>query len=184
MPAAAQLRTLVLGGARSGKSGYAERIVDDGGPVRYVATARHDPSDLDFESRIDAHRARRPHSWTLVESADGDLATILGLTGPATLVDDIGTWLTAEIDDADAWDRPRGTVEPRADALVAAIADYRGRLVLVSPEVGLGVIPETRSGRLFRDELGVLNQRIAAVCDEAVFVVAGLPLVLKTKGQP
>ncbi len=97
----------------------------------------------------------------------------------ATLVDDIGTWLTARIDARGAWEEPRGTVTPDADALVEAVAAYPQRLVIVTPEVGMGVIPATRAGRLFRDEIGTLNQRLAAVCDEAFLVVAGLPLRLK-----
>lgn len=169
----------MLGGARSGKSAYAESLVDDGGPVRYIATARRDPADADFEARIAGHRERRPASWTVAESAGADIADILRSETPATLLDDAGTWLTAEIDSAAAWDAPRGTITPRTDALVRAVTDYRARLIVVSPEVGLGVIPETRSGRLFRDELGVLNQRLAAVCDEVFFVVAGLPVRLK-----
>ena len=80
----------------------------------------------------------------------------------------------------DAWEKPRGTVAARLDALVDAVAACRGRLVLVTPEVGQGVVPATASGRLFRDEIGLLNQRLADVCDEVVFVVAGLPLTLKS----
>ncbi|MFE7745191.1 bifunctional adenosylcobinamide kinase/adenosylcobinamide-phosphate guanylyltransferase [Nocardia sp. NPDC057455] len=179
---AAPRSTLVLGGARSGKSAFAEDLaVRAGGPVRYLATATPDPADDDFAERIATHRGRRPAGWSTVESADP--ATVL--TGPTpappafTLIDDIGTWLTARIDARHAWDAPRGTVSPDTDALVAAVAAYTGDLVIVSPEVGMGVIPATRSGRLFRDEIGILNQRLAQVCDEAFFVVAGLPLRLK-----
>ncbi|UGT60643.1 bifunctional adenosylcobinamide kinase/adenosylcobinamide-phosphate guanylyltransferase [Nocardia asteroides] len=172
-------RTLVLGGARSGKSAHAERLAGDG-PVRYLATAVPDPADRDFAERIAGHRARRPAAWEVLESADP--AAVLAAPAaapPATLVDDIGTWLTARIDALDAWEAPRGTVAPAADALVAAVDGYRHRLVLVSPEVGLGVIPATRSGRLFRDEIGALNQRLAQVCDEVVLVVAGIPMRVK-----
>jgi len=156
-------------------------------PIRYLATARRDVSDADWESRIDQHRNRRPSHWSTVETADaGDLAAQLESDShTATLVDDLGTWLTAELDRQGAWDAPRGTVTPAADSLVAGVENYRGHLVLVSPEVGLAVIPETRSGRLFRDEIGTLNARIAAVCDRVVLVVAGLPLILKdTAAQP
>ncbi|MGO4205310.1 bifunctional adenosylcobinamide kinase/adenosylcobinamide-phosphate guanylyltransferase [Rhodococcus sp. TAF43] len=178
-------RTLVLGGARSGKSAHAEGLLDDveaGAPVRYVATARRYPDDHDWESRIDQHRSRRPASWATVETGrDGDLIDVLTDPDahPPTLVDDLGTWLTGELDDANAWDAPRGTVEPNIDALVRAVDAYPGRLLLVSPEVGLGVIPETRSGRLFRDEIGALNSRLAAVCDDVILVVAGIALTLK-----
>ncbi|MFF0529384.1 bifunctional adenosylcobinamide kinase/adenosylcobinamide-phosphate guanylyltransferase [Nocardia amikacinitolerans] len=172
-------RTLVLGGARSGKSAFAERLAAASGAVRYLATSVPDPDDHDFAERIARHRERRPGDWSVVESVDAAAVLADPAPGAATLVDDIGTWLTARIDALDAWDSPRGTVNPDADALVSAVADYRDRLIIVSPEVGMGVIPATRSGRLFRDEIGLLNQRLAAVCDEAFLVVAGLPVRLK-----
>ncbi|MET7770306.1 bifunctional adenosylcobinamide kinase/adenosylcobinamide-phosphate guanylyltransferase [Nocardia sp. NPDC005366] len=171
-------RTLVLGGARSGKSAYAETLAAAAGSVRYLATSVPDPADLDFAARIAVHRERRPPEWLVVESVDP--ATVLADPADgATLIDDIGTWLTARIDARAAWDCPRGTIGPDVDELVAAVSAYPGRLVIVSPEVGMGVIPATRSGRLFRDEIGAVNQRLAAVCDEAFLVVAGLPLRLK-----
>jgi nicotinate-nucleotide--dimethylbenzimidazole phosphoribosyltransferase len=173
------LRTLVLGGARSGKSAYAEEVAGRSGPVRYVATAVPDPADADFADRIAAHRVRRPGTWHVVE---GDPITVLGDSAPVTLVDDLGTWLTARIDARAAWESPRGTVGPDIDALVAAVTGYADRLLIVSPEVGLGVVPATASGRLFQDEIGTLNQRLAAVCDEVVLVVAGVPVVLKGAG--
>ncbi|TQM25924.1 adenosylcobinamide kinase /adenosylcobinamide-phosphate guanylyltransferase [Nocardia bhagyanarayanae] len=169
----------MLGGARSGKSAFAEQLAAASGAVRYLATSVPDPEDHDFAERIARHRERRPSDWSVVENADAAAVLIDPSPGVATLVDDIGTWLTARIDALNAWDSPRGTVTPDADALVAAVADYRDRLIIVSPEVGMGVIPATRSGRLFRDEIGLLNQRLAAVCDEAFLVVAGLPVRLK-----
>ena len=95
------------------------------------------------------------------------------------MVDDLGTWLTGMLDDARAWERPRGTITPAVDDLVEAVAMCTSTVVLVSPEVGLSVVPESRSGRLFRDELGLLNSRLAAVCDRVLLVVAGLALTLK-----
>ncbi|MEC3920167.1 nicotinate-nucleotide--dimethylbenzimidazole phosphoribosyltransferase [Nocardia sp. CDC160] len=169
------LRTLVLGGARSGKSAFAEQLVASEA-VRYVATAVADPADADFAERIAAHRARRPATWTIVE---GDPVAALGEPASVTLVDDLGTWLTARLDARAAWEAPRGTVAPDIAALVAAVAGYNERLVIVSPEVGLGVIPATASGRLFRDEIGTLNQRLAEVCDEVFLVVAGQALQVK-----
>ncbi len=152
-----------------------------GGPVRYLATAVPDPADHDFAERIAKHRGRRPAGWSTIESADPTAVLTAFMTTPpaVTLIDDIGTWLTARIDAREAWESPRGTVSPDTDALVAAVAAYTGDLVIVSPEVGMGVIPATRSGRLFRDEIGTLNQRLAQICDEAFLVVAGLPLRLK-----
>ncbi|KXX60387.1 bifunctional adenosylcobinamide kinase/adenosylcobinamide-phosphate guanylyltransferase [Rhodococcus sp. LB1] len=178
-------RTLVLGGARSGKSAHAEELTQalaGAGRVRYVATSHRDPDDHDWEHRIAQHRDRRPGSWLTVETAHRrDLVDQLRspTEAAATLVDDLGTWLTVELDGAAAWESPRGSITPRTDELVASVRDYRGALVLVTPEVGLGVIPETRSGRLFRDEIGALNARLAQVCDRVVLVVAGLTMTLK-----
>ncbi|AOW94740.1 adenosylcobinamide kinase/adenosylcobinamide phosphate guanyltransferase [Rhodococcus sp. WMMA185] len=176
---------MVLGGARSGKSAYAEELAQalaGSGPVRYVATSRRGTGDQDWEQRVTAHRDRRPDTWTTVETAHHlDLAEQLRSPADAgaTLVDDLGTWLTLELDGASAWDLPRGTITPRTDALVSSVRGYDGALILVTPEVGLGVIPETRSGRLFRDEIGALNARLAQICDRVVLVVAGLPMTLK-----
>jgi len=166
----------VLGGTRSGKSGYAEHLLPAREPVRYVATARHVAGDAEWTARIDAHRARRPAAWTTVE--DADLPALLRAGGGPLLVDDIATWLTGVLDDAGAWDRGVD-VSPQVDALVEAVRAAQGRVVLVSAEVGLGVVPATRAGRLFRDELGALNAALARVCDEVLLLVAGLPLRLK-----
>jgi adenosyl cobinamide kinase/adenosyl cobinamide phosphate guanylyltransferase len=173
------VRTLVLGGTRSGKSGYAEELLRADEPVRYVATARHDPGDAEWTARIDAHRARRPAAWTTVE--DPDVSALLRAGGGPLLVDDLATWLTSVLDDAGAWERGVD-VSPQVDALVEAVRAAPGHVVLVSAEVGLGVVPATRAGRLFRDELGALNAALARVCDEVVLLVAGLPLHLKGTG--
>ncbi len=173
------MRTLVLGGARSGKSAFAEELAGRAGAVRYVATAVLDPSDADFAERVAAHRVRRPGVWNVVE---GDPVAVLAESAPVTLIDDLGTWLTGRIDARAAWESPRGTVKPDADALVAAVTGYDRRLVIVSPEVGLGVLPATKSGRLFQDEIGELNQRIAAACDEVYLVIAGVPTLIKGAG--
>ena len=164
-------KTLVLGGTRSGKSEYAESLLAGRPSVRYVATARPDPEDTDFAARIAGHTERRPATWSTVET---DLVEALATPGPA-LVDDLGGWLADHLD----WEAPRGTLD--ISPLVAATAAFDDRLVVVSSEVGLGVLPATASGRLFADELGILNQQIAAVCDEVVLVVAGT--VLHVKGQ-
>jgi len=166
----------VLGGTRSGKSGYAEHLLPASAAVRYVATARHVRGDAEWTARIDAHRARRPAAWTTVE--DADLPALLRAGGAPLLVDDIATWLTGVLDDAGAWERSVDISAP-VNALVEAVRAAPGRVVLVSAEVGLGVVPATRAGRLFRDELGALNAALARVCDEVVLLVAGLPLRLK-----
>ncbi|CCQ16123.1 Adenosyl cobinamide kinase/adenosyl cobinamide phosphate guanylyltransferase [Rhodococcus sp. AW25M09] len=171
-------RTLVLGGARSGKSAHAEsRATAE--PVRYIATGRRNPTDEDWQRRIAGHRASRPTHWITVETVTS-LATVVSQPWEGTtIVDDLGTWLTGMLDDAQAWERPRGTIAPAVDDVVTAVAQCSSALVLVSPEVGLSVVPESSSGRLFRDELGLLNSRLAAVCDSVLLVVAGLALTLK-----
>jgi adenosyl cobinamide kinase/adenosyl cobinamide phosphate guanylyltransferase len=171
--------TLVLGGTRSGKSRHAEDLLGDDEPVRYLATARRDDSDVEWAARLDAHRARRSPAWSTVESPD--VAGLVRAGGGPLLVDDLATWLTGVLDDAGAWDAPTlpAEVARRVAELVDAVAAAPGRVVLVSAEVGLGVVPGTRAGRLFRDELGALNAALAAVCDEVLLLVAGLPLRLK-----
>lgn len=174
-------RTLVLGGARSGKSGHAEGLLPD--RATYVATARRHPDDPEWQARIAAHVARRPPGWRTVESTD--LAGICGACradDPPLLVDDIATWLTAMLDDAGVWQAPvegLPLVRQRADELVTAVRTGDARMVLVSAEVGMSVVPESRSGRLFRDELGALNARLAEVCDEVLLVVAGIATRIK-----
>ncbi|OZC64861.1 bifunctional adenosylcobinamide kinase/adenosylcobinamide-phosphate guanylyltransferase [Rhodococcus sp. 15-725-2-2b] len=171
-------RTLVLGGARSGKSGHAESLAVLE-PVRYLATGRRDTTDEDWQRRIDLHRASRPNHWSTVETVTSLAGVISQPWDGTTVVDDLGTWLTGMLDDAQAWELPRGTVAPAVDDLVGAVTRCTSPLVLVSPEVGLSVVPESRSGRLFRDELGSLNSRLATVCDRVLLVVAGLALTLK-----
>ncbi|TWF82350.1 adenosylcobinamide kinase /adenosylcobinamide-phosphate guanylyltransferase [Pseudonocardia hierapolitana] len=169
----------MLGGTRSGKSRHAEDLLPADSPVRYVATARRRADDPEWSARIDVHRSRRSPAWTTVE--DADVAAIVRGGGGPLLVDDLATWLTAVLDDAAAWDAPAvpPAVGTAVEELVAAVESAPGRVVLVSAEVGLGVVPATRAGRLFRDELGALNAALAAVCDEVVLLVAGLPLRLK-----
>jgi adenosylcobinamide kinase/adenosylcobinamide-phosphate guanylyltransferase len=169
----------VLGGTRSGKSRHAEDLLPADGRVRYVATARRRTDDPEWSARIDLHRARRPPSWTTLE--DVDVPAVVRAGGGPLLVDDLATWLTGVLDDGGAWEAPAvpAAVGAAVEELVAAVAAAPDRVVLVSAEVGLGVVPETRAGRIFRDELGALNAALAAVCDEVLLLVAGLPLRLK-----
>jgi adenosylcobinamide kinase/adenosylcobinamide-phosphate guanylyltransferase len=175
-------RTLVLGGTRSGKSGYAEDLLPGEAPVRYLATARTDPTDTEWAARIATHRERRPACWSTEEDPDLAAALVAARAHELLMVDDLATWLTGVLDDAGAWDGGPDAareVARRVDALVGAVDACAARLVLVSAEVGLGVVPATRSGRLFRDELGALNTRLARVCDAVVLLVAGIPLTLR-----
>ncbi|MDF0529912.1 nicotinate-nucleotide--dimethylbenzimidazole phosphoribosyltransferase [Tsukamurella sp. 8F] len=172
--------TLVLGGVRSGKSARAESLLPES--ARYVATAAAQVGvDDEFRSRIATHRARRPAGWTTVETAD--VAELLGSEPyPATLVDDLGGWLTAVLDSAAAWETPDDVLPAAIGRLVAAVSEYPGDLVLVSSEVGLSLVPTTPAGRVFQDGLGALNAAVAAVADRVELVVAGNPVTVKALG--
>ncbi|RMF38762.1 MAG: bifunctional adenosylcobinamide kinase/adenosylcobinamide-phosphate guanylyltransferase [Alphaproteobacteria bacterium] len=163
---------LVLGGARSGKSDLAEALLQAMAPPRlYIATA--EPRDAEMAARIARHRARRGAGWQTVE-APRDIAGALRAADPArpVLVDCLTLWLSNLME---------AGADPDAgfDELAAVLATRPGPAVLVSNEVGLGLVPETALGRAFRDAQGRLNQRAAAHADLVVFVAAGLPLVLK-----
>jgi adenosylcobinamide kinase / adenosylcobinamide-phosphate guanylyltransferase len=174
------VRTLVLGGIRSGKSQWAETAIAGstaaGRPVRYLATGATPNGDADWAARISAHRARRPSHWSTVETVDVPTQLRSGAATP-TLVDDIGGWLTAVMDRRGAW--TTGSVAADVADLIAAVDTFPSPLALVSPEVGLTVVPQTAAGRRFADELGSLNQRLAALCERVVLVVAGQPLTVK-----
>ncbi|KQW52762.1 adenosylcobinamide kinase/adenosylcobinamide phosphate guanyltransferase [Nocardioides sp. Root1257] len=164
------MRVLVTGGVRSGKSRHAESLLDAEAAVRYVAPGPV-RDDADWQERVAAHRARRPAHWTTVET--GDLTQAL-TTGDAVLVDCLGTWLTRLVDDAGMWDASVPDLIAHVDAAVdRAVSALGGTVVLVTNEVGMGVVPEHRSGRVFRDLLGSVNQRFGAACDEVHLVVAG-----------
>jgi len=164
--------TLVLGGARSGKSRHAEALVmRSAAPWLYVATAQ--PLDNEMSARIAKHRARRGADWHVVE-APRDLAAVVqgAPAGSAILVDCLTLWLSnLMLADAD--------VGEAIDRLDAALAGAPGPVVLVSNEVGLGIVPDNALARRFRDAQGSLNQRVAARADRVVLMVAGLPLVVK-----
>ena len=178
------MRTLVIGGARSGKSLHAERLVGDG-PVEYVATAARWPDDPEWVQRVALHQARRPASWATTETLD--VPAVLAASGPTVLVDCLTVWLSRTMDAAGCWpelpghdpDASASALASRVDALVAAVAITDREVVLVSNEVGQGVVPATASARLFRDQMGILNARIAAACDAEWFVTAGIPARLK-----
>lgn len=175
------MRILVTGGVRSGKSTHAESLIGDE-PATYVAAGPTPDAeaDADWTARIAAHRARRPASWTTLETQD--LASALAQAAHPVLVDCLGTWLTAVIDAAGAWEQDSDAVHAlvvsRTDEVAVALRDCAHDVVLVTNEVGLGVVPEHRSGRLFRDLLGTVNQQVAAACDEVHLVVAGRVLRL------
>ena len=159
--------TLVLGGARSGKSTYAERLTGRlPSPITYVATLLVG-DDQDLSARVARHRQRRPAAWRTVE-ADLDLpGTVRSLAG-SMLLDSLGPWVAAHGED--------GAVD--GAALCRALTERTGDSVVVSEEVGLGVHPSSAAGRQFRDVLGTLNQDVAEVADQVLLIVAGRALPL------
>lgn len=176
----ARRRTLVLGGVRSGKSSWAERQLAPYPVVDYLATAA-ERDDADWAQRIALHRARRPERWRTVQSLD--VAASLVAPAVPVLVEDLGNWLARTIDGTGGWNGELAGLRAATAELVDAWQHCPGRVVLVSNEVGSGVHPETRSGRIFADELGRLNSELAAVADEVVLVVAGLPLWLRKPAE-
>jgi adenosyl cobinamide kinase/adenosyl cobinamide phosphate guanylyltransferase len=176
-------RVLVLGGARSGKSERAELRLAGEPQVTYVATGNRGTDDPDWAARVAAHRARRPAWWRTAETTDlaGLLRAGHGTARGALLIDGIGSWLAAVLDES-GWDlrdgAARDTVAARTAELVGAWRQACGNIVAVSDETGLGVVPASAAGRLFRDELGRLNQALAAESEEAELVVAGRVLPL------
>ena len=175
--------TLVLGGARSGKSAVAEELAArHGAPVTYVATM--DPSgDPELEAKVAAHQERRDPSWmTVVVGQDDDLAAVLGRLPGTVLVDSLGPWVAQGGDGPGVAGDQEGAA--RAGALCAALRARSGDTVLVSDEVGLAVHPSSAAGRAFRDALGALNHAVSAAADRAYLVVAGRPLELPPVGPP
>jgi adenosylcobinamide kinase/adenosylcobinamide-phosphate guanylyltransferase len=176
-------RALVLGGSGSGKSAEAELRVAAEPRVTYVATGpAPGPGDMEWAARVAAHRERRPGWWRTVETGHdvARLAQELTRDDGVVLVDSVTTWLAAAMDECGAWDGAAGAAGRLAgliDELVTAWRRAPGHVVAVSDEVGLGVVPETRAGRIFRDELGSLNQRLADEADDFVAMMAGRPLV-------
>jgi adenosylcobinamide kinase/adenosylcobinamide-phosphate guanylyltransferase len=164
--------TLVLGGQRSGKSGHAEGLICFDQEALYVATAQ--ALDKEMEERVGAHKNRRGKNWTTVEEPL-DLATALLVNdkaGRPILIDSLAMWVSNLLG--------RGKeVEKQTLALIKALKNIKSPLVIVSDEVGLGIIPDNALARRFIDELGTLNQLIAARADTVIFVTAGLPTLLK-----
>jgi adenosylcobinamide kinase/adenosylcobinamide-phosphate guanylyltransferase len=179
-------RTLVFGGARSGKSAYAEKLaVESGKQVVYIATAR--AGDGEMAVRIAHHQRQRPAIWRTVEEPLALADALRQWCAPQrlVLVDCLTLWLS-NLMFADGTDYPDvGEIALPAQfhaqraAMLNALEQAAGDVVLVSNEVGMGIVPYGAISRAFTDEAGRLNQAVAAVCDRAVFVAAGLPLVLK-----
>ena len=168
-----QSLTLVLGGARSGKSRLAEALTRHwcGSAVpTYVATA--EALDEEMQARIAQHQADRGDHWRTVEAPMSLPATLMRARAEPVLVDCLTLWLSNLM----VAERP---VEGASDALITALQERQAPTVLVANEVGLGIVPDSALGRRFRDAAGKLNQSVAAMADAVIFTAAGLPLVLK-----
>lgn len=169
---------LVIGGARSGKSRLAEAwAAASAQAVRYIATCRPDPVDTEMSARVAAHRARRPVGWETLEAPPDLPGAVAGAPpGSTVLVDCLTLWVAGMAADSVA----------REVARLAAALNREGRTLVVTNEVGMGVVPATPMGRAFRDAAGLANMAIAAVADRVVLCVAGLPVVVKgsSKGVP
>jgi adenosylcobinamide kinase/adenosylcobinamide-phosphate guanylyltransferase len=176
--------TLVLGGARSGKSRYAESLLRAHPKVTYVAPGPvPDGSDPEWAERILRHQARRPAQWTTLETTD--LTAVVRAAHTPVLIDCLSTWLTHLVDDIDAWQDPgraASHLEQETARLLDALGSATVDIVLVSNEVGWSVVPGTASGRMFRDDLGRLNAALSRASDQVALVVAGR--VLDLSGCP
>jgi adenosylcobinamide kinase / adenosylcobinamide-phosphate guanylyltransferase len=175
-------RILITGGVRSGKSRYGETLLADSAEVTYLATGPvPDPAtDPEWAARIVDHRARRPAHWSTIESSD--VAGVLGSVSGAIMIDCLGTWLTAVIDRLDSWEEPlptwQGDFHDQLDDLVKAWQARTGLAVVVTNEVGWGLVSPYRSGRVFTELLGQVNQEMAAASDEVIMMAAGRALRL------
>jgi len=169
--------TLVLGGVRSGKSRYAQQLAERADRVTFVATAEH-RDDPEMRRKIDRHRAERPEAWSTIEEPL-HLATAIsnaGNTSDAILVDCL-TLFAANL--LEAYSDSELDLESEINGLCERLKTAQCPVILVSNEVGSGVVPAYASGRKFRDLVGEINQRVAAIADTVLLMVAGLPLALK-----
>lgn len=166
--------TLILGGVRSGKSRHAAELAGGGARVTVIATAT--AGDAEMARRIELHRAERPAHWTVVEEPLhlGAALAAAAVPGGAVIVDCLTLWLTNLLCGSDSEALPRETA-----LLLETLPRLAGHCILVSNEVGLGIIPAAALARRFADEAGTLHRRLGALCDRVVLMAAGLPLVLK-----
>jgi adenosylcobinamide kinase/adenosylcobinamide-phosphate guanylyltransferase len=178
-------RTLILGGARSGKSTRAEQMLAGHDDVLYVATAGRRDGDVEWAQRIELHRDRRPAGWRTAETCALEAVLADGSDPAPVLIDCLALWLTAVMDEHGAWEDEvwfgggERAVQARCDELARAWRATRRQVVAVSNEVGMGVVPATAAGRRFRDTLGRLNMAIADASEQVLLVVAGQVVPVK-----
>ena len=171
------MKSLVIGGARSGKSRAAESLLADAAAVTYVATAYPPGDAVEWQERVALHRTRRPAHWTTLETTD--LAGLLATDGGPLLVDCLTLWLTRIMDRHQCWDDDSwaasgaDALRSEVDQLLEALRGSSRDVVLVTNEVGQGVVPGAAAGRRFRDEMGLLNTAVAAECGDVLWCVAG-----------
>lgn len=173
------MRSLILGGVRSGKSRYAEHLaMAHNGPVAVIVTAT--AGDEEMADRIAAHRARRPKHWHVVEEpiALGHALLQQTRSGSVVIVDCLTLWLTNILMQSDT-----KVLQQESAALLHAVRSATGTVILVSNEVGCGIVPTNELARRFTDEAGSLHQRLAQACDQVVWMVAGLPLTVKDSSK-
>ena len=172
---------LITGPSRSGKSAWAEALAQrTTQPITYIATAAHNPNDPEWEARIAQHQQRRPESWKVLELNRELISYLQKQQDPTSclLIDSLGTWLATWLEKSEEdW-------EPIATEFTEVMTNYKGTVILVSEEVGWGVVPAYPMGRLFRDRLGTLNQTLGVMAQEAYLVVSGYALDLKKFGIP
>lgn len=178
-------RTLILGGARSGKSTRAEQLLLDHEDVLYVATSGLRDGDREWAQRVALHRERRPASWRTSETCELERVLADPADPAPVLIDCLALWLTAVMDEAGAWEDERwadgaeAAVQDRCAALAEAWRLTERQVIAVSNEVGMGVVPATASGRRFRDTLGRLNMAVAEASERVLLVVAGQVLAIR-----
>lgn len=171
--------TLILGGARSGKSDFAQRLARQRGndDVLFIATA--EALDDEMRARIATHRAARPRTWQTLESPREIARALETARAPVIVVDCVTLWTSNVL----LADETRASIEMQreVDELLAWYRAHDAALILVSNEVGMGLVPDNALGRAYRDLLGTVNKKIAAVADEVFLLVAGLPLEIKAR---
>jgi len=181
------MKSLILGGVKSGKSRFAEQRVkhwlaqtgNSNASVIYLATAENRETDEEFSARISRHKKQRPCSWETIEEPLEISQIIAGASGKhqCVLLECLTLWMSNILQNDDL-------VAQRVDHFCRVLEAYEGEIILVSNETGLGIMPPNALARRFGDELGLLHQRLAMLCDEVVLTVAGLPHILKDSNTP